>query len=449
MLDAIEVLVNQAIKDNSTQIYSGVCKFVVDTSSCVMTVNGRDNNVKFYGASPNVGSTYRVFVPNGNMSMAFIITANGTINSNTGDFATKDYVSSRGDNLVTNGTAFLRNNTNFSKFTFDGSDTYGAGGCFVSSDNTESASHIITTDEYMPVDISTSYNFSYYIKTNSASAKYYSFLDMYDIDKNTILYQHVTWISGTTTTLAADLKAGDTTVKLTSVANWIDSQHTYQRGFIFWNYVNSFGYQYEPETYSRNLYPNKWTNGTDAINTSTNTITLSSAWSGPTYPAGTSVSQCTSGSTYVYLDNGTTKTADTWVKQQFTMFPSKFRAGTAFIKCGWIMSNLNSGGSDVTTKLSTVLLTCHSYIPITQTITLSSSNWSSTAKTQTVTVTGVLANETKQLITPTPALSSQTAYYNAGIRCTNQASNSLTFTAKTIPTDDLTVYVTMQEVSTS
>ena len=166
MLDAIEVLVNQAIKDNSTQIYSGVCKSVVDTSSCVMTINGRDNNVKFYGASPNVGSTYRVFVPSGNMSMAFIITANA-------------------------------------------------------------------------------------------------------------------------------------------------------------------------------------------------------------------------------------------------------------------------------------------YIPIMQTITLSSSNWDSTAKTQTVMVTGVLANETKQLITPTPALSSQTAYYNAGIRCTNQAADSLTFTAKTIPTADLTVYVTVQEVSTS
>lgn len=81
------------------------------------------------------------------------------------------------------------------------------------------------------------------------------------------------------------------------------------------------------------------------------------------------------------------------------------------------------------------------------TVTLSSSGWDSTAKTQTVTVTGVSATETAQMITPTPALASQTAYYDAGILCTGQAANSLTFTANTIPTADLTVYVVIQEVT--
>lgn len=79
-------------------------------------------------------------------------------------------------------------------------------------------------------------------------------------------------------------------------------------------------------------------------------------------------------------------------------------------------------------------------------VTLTASAWDSSAKTQTVTVAGVLADETKQLITPAPALRSQTAYYNAGIRCAGQAANNLTFTAKTIPTTDLKVYVTIQEV---
>ena len=82
-------------------------------------------------------------------------------------------------------------------------------------------------------------------------------------------------------------------------------------------------------------------------------------------------------------------------------------------------------------------------------VTLTASGWDSSAKTQTATVSGVLADETKQLITPTPAASSQAAYYGAGIRCTNQAADSLTFTAKTIPTADLTVYVTIQEVLVS
>lgn len=80
-------------------------------------------------------------------------------------------------------------------------------------------------------------------------------------------------------------------------------------------------------------------------------------------------------------------------------------------------------------------------------VTLTTSGWDSTAKTQTVTVNGVSATETAQLITPVPALASQAAYYDAGIKCTGQAANSLTFTADTVPTADLTVYVTIQEVS--
>lgn len=80
-------------------------------------------------------------------------------------------------------------------------------------------------------------------------------------------------------------------------------------------------------------------------------------------------------------------------------------------------------------------------------VTLAAASWNSTAKTQTVTVTGVSATETAQMITPTPALASRTAYYDAGILCTGQAADSLTFTANTIPTADLTVYVVIQEVA--
>ena len=80
-------------------------------------------------------------------------------------------------------------------------------------------------------------------------------------------------------------------------------------------------------------------------------------------------------------------------------------------------------------------------------VTLAAASWDSTAKTQTVTVTGVSATETAQMITPVPAMASQSAYYNAGILCTRQAANSLTFTCKTVPTADLTVYVVIQEVT--
>lgn len=85
--------------------------------------------------------------------------------------------------------------------------------------------------------------------------------------------------------------------------------------------------------------------------------------------------------------------------------------------------------------------------PSTIKLTLTASAWDSTTKTQTVAATGVSADETTQLIIPTPASASQTAYYEAGILCTGQAANSLTFTATTVPTENLTVYVVIQEVS--
>lgn len=82
--------------------------------------------------------------------------------------------------------------------------------------------------------------------------------------------------------------------------------------------------------------------------------------------------------------------------------------------------------------------------PTVRTLTLSTAGWDSTAKTQTVTCSGVSSDETAQLITVTPALASQSAYLESGIRCTAQAANALTFTATTVPTAALTVYAVIQ-----
>lgn len=72
ILDAIEVMVNQAIENSTTKIYTGICK-ILYTDKCVVTINGKNNTVKYYGSIPVVGNSYRVFVPYGNMSAAFII----------------------------------------------------------------------------------------------------------------------------------------------------------------------------------------------------------------------------------------------------------------------------------------------------------------------------------------------------------------------------------------
>ena len=82
--------------------------------------------------------------------------------------------------------------------------------------------------------------------------------------------------------------------------------------------------------------------------------------------------------------------------------------------------------------------------PVSTLVTLSRTAWSNSR--QTVAVPGVSANESAQLITPVPAAASQSAYYDAGIRITAQAANSLTFTAATAPTANLSVYVVVQEV---
>lgn len=76
------------------------------------------------------------------------------------------------------------------------------------------------------------------------------------------------------------------------------------------------------------------------------------------------------------------------------------------------------------------------------------SSWSDGTITETV--SGVSANEMDQLITVVPALYYQEDYYNAGIICTGQAENSLTFTAKNpdkLPSTKFSVYVVIQPLS--
>lgn len=272
--------------------------------------------------------------------------------------AISNYIAARGENLLTNGTALLGNNYNFSPFTFEGIDTYYAGGCFT---KTGSVRYTVTTDEFMPVDVNNTYEVVEYAKCTNTSSRLYTFLDMYDIDKKSIIDNNVMFITGSTTTLAQELKNGDTKVYLTDVSGFNkDLTQSYQRGLIFWNYQNSYGYQYDVETYSRNLWHDLWADGT-SIDTTNNTITLKTAWTRGTFPAGTSVSQTTKGINYIYIGSPSAQTAtDTvWKKISGTISGvglnnagGKFRPGTAFVKLGWY---INDGAfANTTWKLSTL-----------------------------------------------------------------------------------------------
>lgn len=79
------------------------------------------------------------------------------------------------------------------------------------------------------------------------------------------------------------------------------------------------------------------------------------------------------------------------------------------------------------------------------TLSLPAASWSDNS--QTVSVSGIVADETAQEITPIPAVASQAAYYAAGVYASGQGAGTLTFTCTTVPTEDLTVYVTVMEVT--
>lgn len=75
--------------------------------------------------------------------------------------------------------------------------------------------------------------------------------------------------------------------------------------------------------------------------------------------------------------------------------------------------------------------------------TLYASSWNSTTNTQTRTVSGVTSSNTV-IVAPAPA--DMATWLTGNVRCTAQASNSLTFTADTNPTANITVNIVIVTV---
>lgn len=74
IIDAIEILIKKAM-ENITRIVSGTVRSVnVDKSTCEMTIDGKTyDSIVYYGSQPMVNRVYRVFIPDGNMSRAFVM----------------------------------------------------------------------------------------------------------------------------------------------------------------------------------------------------------------------------------------------------------------------------------------------------------------------------------------------------------------------------------------
>lgn len=78
-LDAIQIMIDKA-SEKQTKIYNGTVIAIGKNNTCSVTVNGKTHQrISYYGKTPTVNQVYRVFVPQNNMSIAFIITEGADI----------------------------------------------------------------------------------------------------------------------------------------------------------------------------------------------------------------------------------------------------------------------------------------------------------------------------------------------------------------------------------
>ena len=212
----------------------------------------------------------------------------------------KDQIVSMGEQLIINGNGLMGDNTNFSALIFDASKANGSPGSFTREGTSYTQP---VSDTYIPINTNLRYSFEIDAISKNGLIRMYSFLDFYDVDKKSIGSNSYMYIENTLTYLTQDLKNGDTVVHFNDLSGWNDTfTQDYRRGFIFWNYTNSFGYTYPELTYSRNSWYNLYENSN--VDKTNNTITLNAPWSHGTFEAGTKLSQCNSGAAYKYQGMG-------------------------------------------------------------------------------------------------------------------------------------------------
>lgn len=318
-----------------------------ETSTLYVTVCTLYDNGSFEYSDVSVSASFEAAKEAYNKAATAQTTAN---NAQTTAENANNRAVSRGEQLVTNGNALLGNNTNFSNWTFDGSKANGSPGSFTRTGGYAN----IGSDDFIPVTPVNRYRLDMDLVSENGLATFYAFLAFYNVDKISITASDHMYRAGTLTTLSQDLKNGDTVVHLTDLTNWDvnTSTRSYQRGFIFWNYKNSFGYEYPENTYSRNHWEDLYTDS--AVNKTAKTITLTSAWNKGTIPAGTKVSQSDSGGTYKYIVtnvtvpttwrqyNGYIEGIDYSGKNNYTKFPP----GAAYCKVGFLW-NYNSANDQI------------------------------------------------------------------------------------------------------
>lgn len=253
----------------------------------------------------------------------------------------KLYVQSRVGGLVTNGTGLLKNNENFSQFTFDPAEAYSGFGSF----KITGSNQVTTMDEVIPVDPNGTYEFAFATKVEDGTktTKMYALVDCLDIDGSQILPMHVKTYA---VTLAEDLEAGSTTIKiipddvakLKAAAGW-----RWGSGELMYiangKYTSQSGYHYPEGTYSRNIL-----NGAGVANNKT-TLSDDGTWVigsslvvTETIKAGKKLIVSFDGGVYSYWMTNVRDAVLTDDWQVFTLkeqMSKVLRPATATIKIGW------------------------------------------------------------------------------------------------------------------
>ncbi len=238
-------------------------------------------------------------------------------------------------NLIENGYGEMGNNTNFTSLIYKTDTPLSTiSGSFYREGNT---SKTIESVNYTEIDPTKKYHYSFYAKNmGNLETSFLIGFKEYDTDKKWIESRNIMYVANTLTKLTKDLHSGDTVVYIDDLSNFRNVNGQYSSGLIFWNYCNSTGYCYEPETYSQNVYLNIFDFAN--VNTSDNTITLKSAWSGKTITAGTYLSQSNAGGNFHYTFAN--KLSSDWTKYEDVIEGEKsgfvsteyFRTGAKYLK---------------------------------------------------------------------------------------------------------------------
>lgn len=243
------------------------------------------------------------------------------------------YTQSRGQQLVTNGTGLMGDNTNFSHFIYDASDVHSGFGAFKTSVHNFNRA----IDEFIAVDTAKSYEFSFWIKNTipQANNKAYAFIECFDVDKQSIQPHNLPVLSLRVTKSGDDLIIHDD--DLTAFTALYNRHKNGGQGFYLssYEYRARTGFVYPAGTYTRTHY-------TRTVVLFKNTQLVGNTWSGVKtqgMPDGYVTVTLTGGSyIYPFTNLSNHDVPATWTRYTKEIKGSEMRPATALVKVGWLLN---------------------------------------------------------------------------------------------------------------